>query len=127
MLPNAGLFSITRFLNSLQNIFMNKKIFSKYDLQVLFILFFSKTDNKKLLFLIERSPIEQMFQYFDIFWWHQSLSTIYFYVYMESCNSLMKYFFYFRLNKVNKLFDCSITIFTVHNEGYVHKAEETAS
>ena len=48
--PNACLFSITRFLYSWQKIFTNKNIFSNHDLHVLFISFFSKIDNKKLIF-----------------------------------------------------------------------------
>ena len=47
MPPNAGLFSITRFLYGRQKIITNKNIFSKDDLHVLFISFFSKMYNKK--------------------------------------------------------------------------------
>ena len=42
-----GLFSIARFLYSWQKIFTNKNIFSKCDLHVLFITFFSKMYNEK--------------------------------------------------------------------------------
>ena len=48
---NVCLFCITRFLYGLQKIFLNKNIFSKHDLHVLFISFFSKMYNKNLLFL----------------------------------------------------------------------------
>ena len=54
--PNAGLFSITRFLYGWQKIFSNKNIFSKHDLHVLFISFFSKMYIKKLVFILGRSP-----------------------------------------------------------------------
>ena len=54
--PNACLFSITHFLYSWQKIFMNKNIFSKHDQHVLFISFFSKMYNKKLLFIALQSP-----------------------------------------------------------------------
>ena len=54
--PNACLFSITCFLYSWQKIFTNKNIFSKHDLHVLFISFFSKMYNKKLLFNLGQSP-----------------------------------------------------------------------
>ena len=47
--PNACLFSITPFLYGWQKIFTNKNIFSKHDLHVLFISFFSKINNKKHL------------------------------------------------------------------------------
>ena len=57
--PNACLFSITRFLYGWQKIFTNKNIFSIHDLHVLFISFFSKMYNKKLLFILGRSPGEE--------------------------------------------------------------------
>ena len=48
--PNACLFSITRFLYSWQKIFTNKNIFSKDDLHVLFISFFSKMYKKTFIY-----------------------------------------------------------------------------
>ena len=51
MPSNDGLFSITRFLYGWPKTFTNKNIFSKRDLHVLFISFFSKIYNKRELFI----------------------------------------------------------------------------
>ena len=57
--PNAFLFSITRFLYGWQKIFTNKIIFLKHVLHVLFISFFSKMYNKKLVFIIQAWPVHE--------------------------------------------------------------------
>ena len=50
VLPNAGLFSITRFLYGWQKIFLNKNIFSKHDLHVSLYYFSLKWTIKKIIY-----------------------------------------------------------------------------
>ena len=55
--PKATLFSIADFIYGWQKIFMNKNIFSKGDLHVMFITFFSKIYNKKTFIFLWMCPL----------------------------------------------------------------------
>ena len=88
MPPNDGLFSITHFLYGWQKIFTNQKSSSKQDRHVLLISFYSKIDNKKLIFLAGLNIKDIEFDF------RMGCIPVFFPLFMNIKHTIYKFFIY---------------------------------